>query len=264
MQLEVLCRRPAVPPRASPLLFVHGFWHGAWCWAEHFLPYFAERGYEAHALSLRGHGESPGRARLRWTGLRDFVADVANVAAGMDRPPILIGHSMGGFLVQKYLETHHAPGAVLLASLPPSGALGVGLRLARRYPRRFAQSYATLSTQPLIATPVLARECLFSLRLPEADLERYHARLQDESFRVFVELLVKGVRTAAVETPVLVLGASEDAAVSAREVEATAAAFQTRAEFVPDIAHDMMLEPNWRSAAERIDRWLTELHAASP
>ena len=27
-----------------PLVFVHGSYHAAWCFAEHFMPYFAERG----------------------------------------------------------------------------------------------------------------------------------------------------------------------------------------------------------------------------
>ncbi len=42
-----------------PLLFIHGAWHGAWCWDEHFLDFFANNGFHAVALSLRGHGNSP-------------------------------------------------------------------------------------------------------------------------------------------------------------------------------------------------------------
>ncbi|MBI5715520.1 MAG: alpha/beta hydrolase, partial [Chloroflexi bacterium] len=45
MQLELITRQPASNPRPTPLLFVHGAWHGAWCWAEYFLPYFAQHGY---------------------------------------------------------------------------------------------------------------------------------------------------------------------------------------------------------------------------
>jgi pimeloyl-ACP methyl ester carboxylesterase len=45
--------------RPTPLLFVHGAWHGAWCWDEYFLDFFAGRGYRALAVSLRGHGNSP-------------------------------------------------------------------------------------------------------------------------------------------------------------------------------------------------------------
>ncbi len=50
--LEVITYKPLSSPRPTPLLFVHG----AWCWAEHFLPYFSAKGYECHALSLWGHG----------------------------------------------------------------------------------------------------------------------------------------------------------------------------------------------------------------
>ena len=56
MNLEVISKYPAGAARPTPLLFVHGAWHGAWCWDEHFLDFFAAHGYAAHALSLRGHG----------------------------------------------------------------------------------------------------------------------------------------------------------------------------------------------------------------
>ena len=42
-----------------PLVFIHGSYHAAWCWAEHFLPYFAQRGHDCYALSLRGQARLP-------------------------------------------------------------------------------------------------------------------------------------------------------------------------------------------------------------
>ena len=41
MNLELLTRRPQGDTREAPLLFVHGAYVAAWCWAEHFLPWFA-------------------------------------------------------------------------------------------------------------------------------------------------------------------------------------------------------------------------------
>ena len=69
MDLEVITRTPEGPARPTPILCVHGAWHAAWCWDEHFLPAFARRGYTAHAVSLRGHRGSGGRASPRWWGL---------------------------------------------------------------------------------------------------------------------------------------------------------------------------------------------------
>ena len=31
---------------------------GAWCWSDNFLPWFAEQGYDVHAISLRNHAGS--------------------------------------------------------------------------------------------------------------------------------------------------------------------------------------------------------------
>ena len=63
--------QPERRSRKPPLLLVHGALTGSWLWTE-FAAYLAERGWEAHAMNLRGHFTSdvgrPGRhvdARLR-------------------------------------------------------------------------------------------------------------------------------------------------------------------------------------------------------
>ena len=113
--LEAIERGSSQPTERPPLLFVHGSAHGAWCWAEHFLDYFASHGFNAHALSLRSHGGSGGRKRLRWASIADYVDDVARVAASLPSAPIPAGHSLSGMVVQQYLARHVAPAAVLLA-----------------------------------------------------------------------------------------------------------------------------------------------------
>ncbi len=257
MDLEILSRHPAGAAHRVPLLFVHGAWHGAWCWAEHFLDFFAAQGCAAHAVSLRGHGASAGHERLRRTRIADYVADVAAVAATLPQPPVLIGHSMGGLVVQKFLERHTVPGAVLLAPVPPSGVLGTTLRLARRHPLIFVRVNLTLSLYPLVATPRLARECFFSDNLPDAQVNACWEKLQDESFRAFVDMLALDLpRPIQGSTPMLVLGAGKDTIFTPAEVSATAAAWGAELEILPNIAHDMMLEPQWQAVAMRISEWL--------
>jgi pimeloyl-ACP methyl ester carboxylesterase len=255
--LEVLSRPPSGPARPTPLLFVHGAWHAAWCWDENFLPYFAERGYAVHALSLRGHGASEGRGRLRWLRVADYVADVAQVASSLPATPVVIGHSMGGFVVQKYLERNRPRAAVLLAPLPPAGALGVTLRLAARHPLAFLKSNLTWRLWPLVATPALAREAFLSASTPDARVQEIFARLQDESYRAFLDLLVFDLpRTKLVETPMLVLGADKDTIFTPAEIAATARAYGAESGMFPHMAHDMMLEGGWEAVAEKILAWL--------
>ena len=259
MQLELISRKPSTEPHPTSLLFVHGMWHAAWCWSEHFLPTFAQHGYESYAVSLRGHGASEGRERLRWTPLAGFVSDVAQVVDGLESPPVLIGHSMGGMVVQKYLESHPAPAAVMLGSAPPGGLIPATLRVARRHPLAFLKANLTLSLFQTISTPELYCEAFFSDSIGDEELQACYAQVQDESFRAYVDMMALDLpRPEKVDTPMLVLGATEDNLIAPSEVDATAKAYNTRAEFFPDMGHAMMLDVGWEAVAERILDWLHE------
>lgn len=259
MEIEVLSAEPTGPARPTPLLFVHGKWHGAWCWQEHFLPFFAAQGYRSYALSLRGHAGSAGHDRLHRNTIADYLADVASVVAQLPAPPVLIGHSMGGFITQKYLETHPAPAAVLLTSVPPTGLWPTLFRVLARHPLAVLKSLLTWNLYPLVATPALARWALFSDDMPEADVRRHQSRLGGESFRATLdELGLNLVRARRIRTPLLVLGAEYDRVIPPRLVHATARAYGTTAEILPGMAHDVMLEAGWERAAARILAWLKE------
>ena len=56
--LEVIDKGCPTESHPMPLLFGHGACSTAWAWDEHFLDFFADKGYRAVALSLRGHGAS--------------------------------------------------------------------------------------------------------------------------------------------------------------------------------------------------------------
>ena len=255
--LEVIDKGSASEAHPAPLLFVHGAWHAAWCWDEHFLSFFADKGYRALALSFRGHGNSPSDKPLRLCSVADYVEDVSSVAETLPTPPVIVGHSMGGLIVQKYLESHGAPAGVLMTSMPPQGNLGSALRWIRDHPWHFTKMAITGKGLPYISTPELARERFFCAQTPDSYVLNFAARLQEESSRIGIDCLVLSLpRPKRVTAPMLVLGADEDGAHTRKEILATAHAYGTQAEFFPDMGHDMMLEPGWATVAERIDSWL--------
>lgn len=259
MKLEVIRSEPAGTTRPTPILAVHGAWQAAWYWEENFIPYFNRAGFAVCAVSLRGHGGSEGREKLRWTRVADYVEDVASVAADLPTPPIIIGHSMGGLVVQKYLERYPAAASVLLASVPPAGVLATALRIARRHFGTFLKVNLTLSLYPFIETPALAQELLFSATMPQEQVLSYFPRLQDESYGAFLDMMVFNLpKPKRVRVPLLVLGAADDRIFYPYEVQATARAYGTTATIFPDMAHEMMLEAGWEAAAERILAWLEE------
>lgn len=259
--LEVIEKGSGSAEHPTPLLFVHGGWHAAWCW-ENFLDFFADAGYRAVALSLRGHGASPTSKPLHRVSIADYLDDVAAVAGELGGAPILIGHSLGGFVIQRYLETHRVPAAVLVGSVPPQGVLRLALRVWRRRPSMTMEAWNDPTLLKFLATPALAREYLFCAATPEAIVESCRQRAGAESVRAaMTDPMLRRVRTRRVSTPILVLGATHDGFVSAADVCATARAYRTDPEFF-DMGHNMMLEPGWVAVAERIRDWLQAPTAA--
>jgi pimeloyl-ACP methyl ester carboxylesterase len=258
--LELISRFPDNPSRSVPVLFVHGAFCGAWVWDEHFLPYFAENGYEAHALSLRGHGRSEAKSSVHLVSLTDYVADLTEVLDRLDTPPVLVGHSLGGVVVQKWLKRGRAPGAVLMGSGPPHGMLPSSIGMLLRDPALVMQLTMAQAFGPWASSRVLTRRALFSDSLPAETVDRHFARASAESLLVGLELAWPDFPgpTWSHEMPMLVLGAENDFFVSPTMVEATARVYGTREEIFPDMAHAMMLEPGWQSVADRILRWLRE------
>ncbi|HEY0603669.1 MAG TPA: alpha/beta fold hydrolase [Herpetosiphonaceae bacterium] len=257
MALEVITKRPLSEPKPHPIVFVHGAWHGAWCWDEFFLDYFVQHGYVVHALSFQSHGDSHAPKSLRRCHIADYLGDLTGVVRALPETPILVGHSMGGLVVQKYLERAPAEAGVLLASVPTIGAIGATLRTVLRIPDKFVKATLQWRLYPVIETPELAREAFFSESLPEDRLQRYFALLQDESYNAFLDMVLVPPRPHRVSTPMLVLGGGSDTIFGPAEIEATARSYSTQSHIFPGIAHDMMLEDGWQAVADHIIEWLS-------
>ncbi|MEM8859349.1 MAG: alpha/beta hydrolase [Chloroflexota bacterium] len=247
--------------KSPPILFIHGAWHGKWCYEKYFLDYFTNQGFEAYALDLPNHGQKfTTKRELRWKSLNDYVEEVAAFADSLESKPIVVGHSMGGGVVQKYLEKYEAPAGVLLASMPPSGVGRISLNIFRHHPWRFLKSNLTLSLYPLIDTPKLARQHFFSADMSEKEVEEYWSQMHDESFRAFLDMLILGLpKPDLVNSKMLVLGGEKDTIFSVSQVKATAAAYNTDAIIYDGMAHDMMVEADWQNVADDIIEWVNKL-----
>jgi len=255
-QLEIIEACPPGGGTGRPLLFLHGAFAGAWCWSRHFLPYFAGQGFRAHAVSLRGHGGSPGRERLDWLSISDYVDDLAAAVETVGSDPVLVGHSMGGFVVQKYLERNAACGAVLMASVPPHGLLAASITLAFSNPGLFADLNAMLHRGR--ASVASLQHALFASPIAPDELRAYYRLLQPESQRAMWDMTFFDLSRVRRERcpPMLVLGAERDILVPPSQTEEVARAYGTQAEVFPGMGHVMMLEVGWQQVADRIIEWV--------
>lgn len=257
--LEVIDKGSVTEAHPVSLLCVHGAWHAAWCWDEHFLDFFADKGFRASAVSLRGHGASSLPKPLNSCSLADYVDDVRSAAEMLGSEPVIIGHSMGCLVVQKYLETNHARAAVLLAPATQRGLRRFVLRMFGRHPWNFMRASTFGDSANLVGTPALAREFLFCALTPEPVVESCAARTGSESARAGMDQMFGRLNPGLVTAPLLVLGAHNDGSRIDGDVSAAARTYRTNAEFFPDMGHDMMLEPGWAQVAGRIEGWLAGL-----
>jgi pimeloyl-ACP methyl ester carboxylesterase len=249
--LEVLGPRTPADPDRTPLLFVHGLGHGAWCW-ENWRTAAAADGRPAYAVSLRGHAGSGGRARF--ARLSQYVDDVVAVAQTLPRPPVLVGHSMGGLVVQQALAGFAAPAGVLVATVPAHPAVAALAAIARRHPLDALRIVAGGSL-PLRA------EYLFS-ELPEKEAQALSDRCGPESAVAQYQLLVhRPAGPPLGGAPVLVLASPDDRLVPIRGVRATAVRYGGRIEEFPGMGHDLMLDARWRLPFDAMLAWLATVPA---
>lgn len=266
-RLEVLHATPRTPRDAPPLVFVHGAFCGAWIWAEHLLPALAEAGWTAHAVSLRGHGGSDGHDRLRETSLDDYVADVLSVLDELPRPPVLIGHSMGGMVVQRVIEHYRIAdfrrdrpiaGGVLMASVPPGGLWGTWMHMATHDPALLWQLAAIQTFGDQAATLHGVHRAMFSDAASPEVTRLYMDRMQAESWRVQMDMMLRPppVSINARSIPLLVVGAEQDSFVPPWMAHLTAHAYGADCVILDGAGHAMMLGPAWPRTVTTLTRWL--------
>ena len=234
-----------------PLMFVHGAWAGAYVWHDHFVPWFAERGWECHALDLRHHEDRGGPKSLRRSRIGDYVDDLASAVAELPQPPIIIGHSMGGLITQRYLEGRRTlPGAVLLASVPLGGVWRATGRFARRHPLKFLHANVTFDLGKAMNTPAVVRSMLMDHDADDAAVNAMVTRSRGESFLAYLDMMfVTRARPQLIQTPVRIIIGDRDRLFSVKEATRHAGAYGLEPTVLAGFAHHLPGSPRWEQVA---------------
>jgi len=261
MHLELIQALPEGQRKPVKLLFIHGICTGAWVWQHSFLPYFAGLGYESYALSLRGHGKSEGRERIRQFGLGDFADDVDWAVKRIGAPVALIGHSLGGAVVQNYMKRGgKAAGTVLFCSVPPHGMLRASAAMLAQNPA-LAHTLRKVLLRGLHAANLdVIQNGLFS-HPPTPELHRLLFEQMDDIAETASRQVIGWTPFAplpwAMPKP-LVIGGDRDWFVPQGCVRLTAIYYGVRSVIVKNGAHAIMIDRNWRDAADPIAQWLNK------
>lgn len=260
--IEIVSRKTEGRTAHPPVLFVHGAWHGAWCWQTHFMDYFAQAGFDTHALDLRGHGKSAAVKAMRWNRIGDYADDVLAAIEAIGARPVVIGHSMGGLVTQHCMKRAGGKlaAAGLLATVPWHGVWSATIKVALRHPLVFAEANLRWTLYPIVREAVRARELFLEAGTPDGESRAFAAKLGDESYLGYLDML--GLDLAGrfdPGIPVMVVGGERDFLFSPASQRSTAAAFGGQCHVIAGAPHDLMLASQWRQAADLFIEWMRNL-----
>lgn len=260
-----------------PVVFIHGSRHAAWSF-RFFQPYFAEKAFNSYAISWRGNGKSILRQQEGDTTppkpfsftVDQCVGDIEALLNHLELPqlPILIGHSLGGYIIQKWALKNPDKYAalVLMTSTPPSGNSDLVRRVF--FKRGILNSWRitrAFVTGALSTDLELCRNVLFSSK----ETDNFDPAIEgDDVLRSYMPLFKNSIGRVDVRTltplvkpnnpssrPVLSVGGSHDVIVDDVAVHELADFWSGDAIIIPDAPHNIMLYSGWRTAADTILNW---------
>jgi pimeloyl-ACP methyl ester carboxylesterase len=246
----------------TPVVFVHGAFCGGWAF-DAFREPFEAAGFETHAPNLPHHERGADLEQLAQSGLKDYAQAISHYVRGLRAPPVLVGHSLGGLVVQ--LAATHTPvaGLVLLAPSAPWGVPPTtldeqthqfGLTLLGDYWRR-----------PIPPDYRVARSTTLD-RLTRDDARHAFARFVPESGRAIREAvqwwsdhsMASQAPVYRIAAPVLGLAGGKDRVNPASTIRRVIARFpngQAHFHEFPEMSHWLVGEPEAGDVAKLTLQW---------
>ncbi len=227
------------------LIFVHGMLSNADVWRP-VVSYFTERGFSCKAVNLREGLD------LRKVHIRDYVDKVKAMATEED---VVIGHSMGGLIVQKVAEEAAIKGGVAICSAAPKGVKFRGsivFASAKYAPKviigkPFKEDYKYVKKYMLVG-------------VKEEDARSIYEKLDKESAIVTYELGMNriAVDENKVNCPLLFIATRNDKLCAPELVRRIAKKYNAEYRLY-DGCHHFFYNDSWKDIAEGIYEFIKRL-----
>jgi len=227
------------------LVFVHGMLANADVWRP-LTNYFNERNFSCTAVNLREGLD------LRKACIQDYVDKVKAMVTEDD---IVVGHSMGGLIVQKVAEEASIKGGVAICSAAPKGVKYRGgivlasakyaLKVIRGKP--FKEDYRYVRNYMLVG-------------VEEEEARNIYEKLEEESAIVTHELGRNkiAVDETKISCPLLFIATTKDRLCSPELVKRIAEKYDAEYRLYEG-CHHFFCNNNWRDIADKIHNFITKL-----
>ncbi len=242
---------PVGERKPLPILFVHGLWASGSLF-ERWLPFAAERGWDAWAINLRGRDDSRPGTEIGTASMRDFADDAR---AMLDRlgDVVLVGHSMGSLIAQMVGDDPRVRALVLMCPIPPRGIVSLSgpvLRSSGPYLARMLRGRAFRPGRE-------AQERIIMNRLAPEDGDAWYAASIVDSGVAARQMALGAVKVdaAAIRAPVLVVSAADDRISPPGLQPKIVRRYRAEHRTFAGHAHLITLEPDWETPATAVLGW---------
>ena len=270
----------AASTNRPPLMLVHGAWLSARSW-ENFADYFRDRGFTVSAPEWpRKHGDVEqlrvATEELECLGLTEIVDHYGSQIKSLEEPPVLIGHSFGGLIVELLLDRGLGRAGVAMSPAPPKGILVLPFSSLKAAAPALAHPSKRHGVVPLTLeeftygfvntfSPEDASAAYERYAVPETGQIFYEAGFANFHLHPPTEVHFKNGDRA----PLLIVGAEKDhtvpASLSHKQYEKYAKS-DARTDYIELLGrpHLMMVGEGWEDVAARIESWLDSVLATPP
>lgn len=253
------------PNGTDTIVLIHGLWVTALIW-EHWVERYRARGYRVLAPDWPGLG--PGIAELRrdpsaiaGLGVTEIADHYAHLVGELHPPPALVGHCLGGLVVQVLLDRGLGAVGVAINPVPPSGAKHRSFMLMAGFP---ALRNSSQHRQAIALTPRQFHRA-FASTLSYQQATAVHARHNIPAPAsvvrpsCFTDLARPDLRNRA-RAPLLLIGGGRDQIFPASRTRSTFRRYRksnavTGYQEYPGRSHYTIGEPGWEYVADYALRW---------
>lgn len=262
------------------IVFIHGAWLNSLSW-ENLIPYFEQRGYTCLAPEWPYRDENKTAAELRedtppelaQIGVKELTDHYEAVVKALPEPPILVGHSFGGLVVQQLLDRGWGSAGVAFDSAAPEGVLAVDWNVLKE---NSGILFGWMNWEKVVRMTLPEFQFAFVNTFPEEAQQKYYERYcVPETGRIFFQAAFAQLDPHHAlrvnfknndRAPLLLTAGELDHTVPAHVSKSNYAHYEhstARTDFkeFPGRAHLLLCQDGWEEIAGFAADWLEQLQS---
>lgn len=256
---------------STTIVFIHGLCMTPKCW-QHWKAYFEALGYEVHAPAYPFHDGNPKKLwkninpLLGEVNLDEVILHLSSFIEKLPEKPVLVGHSLGGLIVQKLMARDKGVAGIVISGTPPLGII------------TFKWSFWK-SNIPLLN--IFTPNSIFKARRKWFHFAFGNLLEREDSDEIYDRFVVPESRriargsfssTARINfekshRPLLFIAAEKDNSIPFQLVKKNLHAYEDilsarEYRIFPGRSHLICLEQNWQQVADYVQQWLQKMQVS--